>query len=1029
MHNIRRKIYSFLLPLILCSCNIERDKKDIIVPKVNLSISAVNATIDENLLFVSAPPILSGAEVSEVNFQVLGEDASKVSIDTATGIISMLAKDFEQPEDKSANNKYNLILLVTDKIGNTATTDMTITVIDVLESNQTFGDKTLDLVKKLKLTNVDYGFSSNELKRLSGLSKGDTLILLPQIQINFNNEIKDFLAIAPRPSFVFSNTSRITPENTFNALKRNTISILDKKDGITLSRELKNGSKLAILRDLRFIPWFGGRQDWVLKASLDWINKDKNKIGYFDPLTKKGVSPNDSPFGHKFNEISNIEDIDNFEVLFLTGTEFDKTKCDAISAFVSSGKNIVVNWVNIDDHPVCIQNLIKDKYDIDISLNTGGIPARRYSLVGESQYKFEDIYGWGWGTRVVDFTKTPEIIKTELDQYITLYSKAKGKNISELSFLTPKDVITSIMSYVELIDSINTDEGWNKLELPSLTIVKDKIQLSDNQPFYLFDYSLDGGLTWHKFGGLIQPIPSGHYNKGYIKIRFKESISKFHKNDLTKTKTLNENNDVDIKEKVNVIDFENPVKVSLDGNHIQVSGRPDGYGVDWVFLAEGYTVDQKDRFINDVKFLLPFDRDEPLFKHLLEFYNIHVIFAVSNEEGASTSTIKKDTAFGAQYDRYGMSRLMYGNEGAVSRYINKYLDNADMRSVIVNSSRYGGAAAGGTSWAYSKGRMVMIHETAHGFAGLHDEYLQNSNKCDKNVCNDVASKSYWAHYLNYTPLCNEANRLTPSCIFTPVNKGYDPAGWYGACGGGDTIAVCRPSNGSIMHWGGHFGVVNAEIWARAVYRTTKPFLVKNSDGILVKSNTLKMTNTGKITDFRVNKLSGDVKLDWYINDVKQIGHKEAFSFMPIIGQYYKVKVIGYDNSGLIHSVKLEDTKREFTWEIGHVSSFAYNYKAIESSQIRLKIRVTSLSIDILDFESISGFSAPISDYTFDADPNWILSVKDTNGKENKYLPKNIIRIDHNNYKKINDDFVYTIVINSNEEYSLSSGKISTTIEL
>lgn len=64
-----------------------------------------------------------------------GEDASRFTVNASTGVVSMVARDYEVPVDVGANNSYNYTLKATDKAGNTATQAVAISI-----TNSTSGD-------------------------------------------------------------------------------------------------------------------------------------------------------------------------------------------------------------------------------------------------------------------------------------------------------------------------------------------------------------------------------------------------------------------------------------------------------------------------------------------------------------------------------------------------------------------------------------------------------------------------------------------------------------------------------------------------------------------------------------------------------------------------------------------------------------------------------------------------------------------------------------------------------------------------
>ncbi|WP_188619031.1 Ig-like domain-containing protein, partial [Christiangramia forsetii] len=89
-------------------------------PAVNFIIDAINdIVISENTSYTGPTPVLSGdTPVGKVTYTLGGEDAGSSSINADSGIVSMVARDFENPEDDDTNNTYELIVIATDTEGN-----------------------------------------------------------------------------------------------------------------------------------------------------------------------------------------------------------------------------------------------------------------------------------------------------------------------------------------------------------------------------------------------------------------------------------------------------------------------------------------------------------------------------------------------------------------------------------------------------------------------------------------------------------------------------------------------------------------------------------------------------------------------------------------------------------------------------------------------------------------------------------------------------------------------------------------------
>ena len=92
-----------------------------------------DATVNENAAFTSATPTVSGGAIGETTWTLEGADAADFTIDRATGVVSMVGRDFEAPADADTNNVYAVTVKVTDADGNTDTHAFTVTVTDVDE--------------------------------------------------------------------------------------------------------------------------------------------------------------------------------------------------------------------------------------------------------------------------------------------------------------------------------------------------------------------------------------------------------------------------------------------------------------------------------------------------------------------------------------------------------------------------------------------------------------------------------------------------------------------------------------------------------------------------------------------------------------------------------------------------------------------------------------------------------------------------------------------------------------------------------
>ena len=164
-------------------------------------------------------------------------------------------------------------------------------------------------------------------------------------------------------------------------------------------------------------------------------------------------------------------------------------------------------------------------------------------------------------------------------------------------------------------------------------------------------------------------------------------------------------------------------------HQIQKSGD-SAEKVDLVFIAEGYTTDEQEKFVADAKRFTEALFATPPFTTRRNDFNVWAVCLVSEESGTDVSGkgIFKNTALNSGYYTFGVDR---------------YLTTPDMKSIrdavwnvpcdaiflLINTDMYGG---GGMYNFYACGTadnprtpVVFTHEFGHSFAGLADEYFSS----------------------------------------------------------------------------------------------------------------------------------------------------------------------------------------------------------------------------------------------------------------------------------------------------------------
>lgn len=166
-----------------------------------------------------------------------------------------------------------------------------------------------------------------------------------------------------------------------------------------------------------------------------------------------------------------------------------------------------------------------------------------------------------------------------------------------------------------------------------------------------------------------------------------------------------------------------PVETVLD------NGDPS-HKVDLVFLPEGYTADEMDKFKADIMRLGEYMFSmEPYSEHRKDF-NFHAVLVPSAESGTDIpgQRIYKNTAFNSHFFTFDSERYL------TTRDLKSIHDAAagapyDHVFVLVNSTKYGGGGFYNylnlTTVDNERSPQVFVHEFGHGFAGLADEYYSS----------------------------------------------------------------------------------------------------------------------------------------------------------------------------------------------------------------------------------------------------------------------------------------------------------------
>ena len=152
--------------------------------------------------------------------------------------------------------------------------------------------------------------------------------------------------------------------------------------------------------------------------------------------------------------------------------------------------------------------------------------------------------------------------------------------------------------------------------------------------------------------------------------------------------------------------------------------------VDLIFLAEGYTPEDREKFISDVDRFSGYLFEIEPYKSKKEKFNVYGFFRPSPERAMDEPRqgIFKKTILNASFNAFDLDRYMLTEEGKKLREMAGQVPY-DAIVILVNSKRYGGGGIYNdyciTTVDSASSKRVFLHEFGHSFAGLADEYYSS----------------------------------------------------------------------------------------------------------------------------------------------------------------------------------------------------------------------------------------------------------------------------------------------------------------
>ncbi|KAJ3413056.1 hypothetical protein HDV05_008577 [Chytridiales sp. JEL 0842] len=195
--------------------------------------------------------------------------------------------------------------------------------------------------------------------------------------------------------------------------------------------------------------------------------------------------------------------------------------------------------------------------------------------------------------------------------------------------------------------------------------------------------------------------------------------------------------------------IEEPVGI-LDKDVVKiVDSGPPSNRIDVVFMGDGYTLDERDKFFADMKRLTDDMFTGPTFVSTRPLFNIWAVFQPSAESGIGVGGNPKNTSFGLYRSGTELRGIYCSKPDEARRACLRTGQLAcDFPSLIGNSDYYGGLGGEFTIATRSEtsGTVVLRHELGHNFIQVGEEYDGGSVYSGCNAA-DSLDQVGWKHWL------------------------------------------------------------------------------------------------------------------------------------------------------------------------------------------------------------------------------------------------------------------------------------------
>ena len=159
---------------------------------------------------------------------------------------------------------------------------------------------------------------------------------------------------------------------------------------------------------------------------------------------------------------------------------------------------------------------------------------------------------------------------------------------------------------------------------------------------------------------------------------------------------------------------------------IEKNGDP-ATKVDFLILGDGYTASERAKFEKDARRLTELLFQASPFRERRKDFNVWALCPIAAESGISrpSSGVHRRSPLGTTYDAFGSERYVLTFDNRAFRDVASFAPY-EFVEIVVNNQTYGGGGIlglyGTVAADSAEAPYVFVHELAHHFAGLADEY-------------------------------------------------------------------------------------------------------------------------------------------------------------------------------------------------------------------------------------------------------------------------------------------------------------------